>query len=356
MKYFLTFFSFFVLVTPVLVFAEFKPLVGIPGVENSEDFDQYLQSIYALAIGLAALLAVIKIVIAGVKWMTTDIVTAKGDAKSDIEGAVYGLILILGAVLILNIINPDIGKADLSFTPAPKSVAIPGQIELAAVRACKATTTCDFVVNKCPEIIATDGSTDPVYDCTDLQAKCLGEFSVSQTGREGACLTTNDVKAVALSQIASTNCPAGETCVAEKCSSLVGCGFFCTLKKGIYFDSITDVCVFSSPDQRLTENGEKIETLLAERNLSGRIITQTPVLNAFDAATGADKTYYLAELPATGFSTNAGNKNSSVISAMRQVCLVITDSALINGNADESDIKVLIETIGDKEYVGCVKQ
>ena len=41
------------------------------------------------------MLAVIKIVIAGVKYMTTDIVVTKGDAKKDTQEAILGLLMVL---------------------------------------------------------------------------------------------------------------------------------------------------------------------------------------------------------------------------------------------------------------------
>ena len=93
---------------PLITFAAgYRPIVGIPGVSDG-NFNEYINAIYALAISLAALLAVIKIIIAGVKWMMTDIVTSKMDAKKDIQGALLGLLVILAAVLVLTVINPDI--------------------------------------------------------------------------------------------------------------------------------------------------------------------------------------------------------------------------------------------------------
>lgn len=96
--------------------ADYTPLVGVPGVETSTDFNGYINSLYALSISIAALLAVIKIVIAGVKWMMTDIVTSKGEAKKDIQGAIVGLMVVLAAVLILYVINPNLVKIDLTLT------------------------------------------------------------------------------------------------------------------------------------------------------------------------------------------------------------------------------------------------
>jgi hypothetical protein len=65
----------------------FKPMVGLPNINPSSDFNSYINALYVLSISIAALVAVVKIIIAGVKWMLTDIVTSKQAAKADIEGA-----------------------------------------------------------------------------------------------------------------------------------------------------------------------------------------------------------------------------------------------------------------------------
>jgi hypothetical protein len=122
MKYVTHFFVLTILLAPTVIFAQplYQPLVGLPGtseggtLDANSDFNTYINALYALSIGIAALLAVIKIIIAGVKWMLTDIVTSKEEAKKDIKGALLGLIIVLSAVLILTVINPQLVKVDLT--------------------------------------------------------------------------------------------------------------------------------------------------------------------------------------------------------------------------------------------------
>jgi len=115
------------LLVPTLLFAQgYTSLVGLPGIgTNTTNFDAYIETIYAITITVAALLAVVKIVIAGVKWMTTDIVTSKGDAKKDIQGAVVGLLVVLSAVLVIEIINPDINDVNLAINNTPPPSGTP---------------------------------------------------------------------------------------------------------------------------------------------------------------------------------------------------------------------------------------
>ncbi len=97
--------------------AVYKPLVGIPGVDTT-NFDSFISTLYALSISIAGLLAVLKIILAGIKYMTTDIVPSKGAAKEEIKGALIGLVVVLSAVLILTVINPNITNVDLTLSPA----------------------------------------------------------------------------------------------------------------------------------------------------------------------------------------------------------------------------------------------
>ncbi len=97
---------------------KFIPLVGIPGIDaNEPGLGAYINALYRLAISLAALLAVVKIVIAGAKYMLDDIVTHKEEAKQDIWGALMGLLVIIGAVVILNTINSDLTETDFLVDP-----------------------------------------------------------------------------------------------------------------------------------------------------------------------------------------------------------------------------------------------
>jgi hypothetical protein len=95
---------------------EFVNLVGIPGLDSNglPNLNAYINALYRLSISIAALLAVIKIVIAGAKYMLTDIVPAKEEAKKDIQGAIIGLLIVIGAIIILNTINTDLTNLDLT--------------------------------------------------------------------------------------------------------------------------------------------------------------------------------------------------------------------------------------------------
>jgi len=74
----------------------------------------YLNLMIKLFIGICAVLAVIMIVMGGIQYMTSELISNKEEGKKRITQAIFGLLLALGAWLILSTINPDILKTDLS--------------------------------------------------------------------------------------------------------------------------------------------------------------------------------------------------------------------------------------------------
>ncbi len=111
----------------MLVQAAFQPFQQLPGLENVGDMttQQYIDVLYVIAITAAAILAVFKLIFAGVKYMTSEIVPTKSKAKEDIQGALLGLLIILAAVTILNTINPNLTQINF-LRNATKVVPIQG--------------------------------------------------------------------------------------------------------------------------------------------------------------------------------------------------------------------------------------
>jgi len=87
---------------------------------------KYLPGVFKLAIGLSAVFAVLMIVIGGFQYMSTDAIQKKSDGKERIKNAVFGLVLVIGAWLILNEINPNLLNLNLNIekvtTIAPKGI------------------------------------------------------------------------------------------------------------------------------------------------------------------------------------------------------------------------------------------
>ena len=173
---------------PHLSFAQsevsYSPLITGGGLDTS-NLGAYIDSLYLLSISAAALLATIKLIIAGAKYMLSDVVTTQGEAKKEIQSSLLGLLLVVSAVLILTIINPAlvannltiqrVAETEINFNqPAPGS----GAAADAAAEAAGAG-----VSGNCNKRITTE---DDKYEIITLDftgcapgdaAPFLGEFS-----------------------------------------------------------------------------------------------------------------------------------------------------------------------------------
>jgi len=142
-----------------------------------------VNNLYALSITLAALLAVIKIIIGGVKWMMSDIVTEKSEAKKEIRTALLGLLIVISAVVVLTVINPQTANINFNLVQIPAATlpVFVGPIELAPGEImesvdCKGTP-------QWSDINATD--------CTEATQKCIddgGTPTEKENGRSVDCL------------------------------------------------------------------------------------------------------------------------------------------------------------------------
>jgi hypothetical protein len=103
----------------------FIPNIEIPGlfsgeiVIGSESIGQYIAAFYIFFVALTGVLAVAMMVLAGFRWITAAGNASKiTEAKDMINGALFGLMLVLLSYLLLNLINPTLTKlAGLQLSP-----------------------------------------------------------------------------------------------------------------------------------------------------------------------------------------------------------------------------------------------
>ena len=154
----------FLLPEIVLAQAEpgFKLLVELPYLEDLKDgtpeIGSYVNALYLMAISIAAFLAVVKIIYSGVLYMLSDVITTKEEAKKGIWGALFGLLIVIGAVLILETINPQLTNLQvldgerLYLTTSSKELLAEREIEIKIEETCASygednceVMSCDFV-------------------------------------------------------------------------------------------------------------------------------------------------------------------------------------------------------------------
>jgi cell wall-associated NlpC family hydrolase len=100
-----------------------EPLAPLPGFTGNPDLGQWLESLFTILIVIAGLLALIMIIVGGITYITSESFGDKGKGKSYIMNAIAGLVLALGAWVILNTINPNLAE-DLNIKIPTVSLSI----------------------------------------------------------------------------------------------------------------------------------------------------------------------------------------------------------------------------------------
>lgn len=85
-------------------------------------FSTYLNIMIKIFIGICAVLAMLMIVIGGLEYMTSELISSKEHGKERIMNAIFGLLLALGSYALLNTINPDLLKVEVAIDPATLQV------------------------------------------------------------------------------------------------------------------------------------------------------------------------------------------------------------------------------------------
>ena len=121
--------AIFLLPSVALAATTYNLLAPIAGVSSVASLKDYLMLVFRATIGLAGVLAVIMLVICGIRLMGTGSVSGKSEAKECIWNAIFGIILILGSWLILNTINPlllnnNVALVGLASAPTTTPTAI----------------------------------------------------------------------------------------------------------------------------------------------------------------------------------------------------------------------------------------
>lgn len=125
---YLTMLSFFIFPVFSTVYAqtqtevkEYAVLAPLPGITDEgcvgdackTTLERYLPNMFNLMVGIAVTLAFIMIAWGGFTYATSDALMEKQDGKGHIESGIYGLLIVIGAWLILYTINPQILNFDL---------------------------------------------------------------------------------------------------------------------------------------------------------------------------------------------------------------------------------------------------
>lgn len=139
-----------------------EPLPGLTSVQNL-NFAQFLGAIFNLLITAGALLAVGTLVYAGISYILSEAFETKGEAKRRMQAALWGLVILLGAWLMLYTINPALLNFDLSVPGSTGSASQTNQ-----TNGSSASTTRDITVG--------GGTGTVIYDSIPVSADQMNKY------------------------------------------------------------------------------------------------------------------------------------------------------------------------------------
>lgn len=153
------------------------------------NLEKYLPGAFKLAVGLSAAFAVFMIVIGGFQYMSTDALQGKEEGKARIWNSVKGLVLVIGAWLILYTINPGLLELRLSID----TIEIKGPPSVSGGGALGTGATPGRVMT--PEEEADSNRIKKLLEGTDPNQKIVGTYSDACTkGQTTGCVNLNGLQ------------------------------------------------------------------------------------------------------------------------------------------------------------------
>lgn len=92
-------------------------------VDTTGNLSKYLNPMIKIFIGLCAVLSVVMIVVGGLEYMTSELISNKQAGKERIMQAILGLLIALGAYALLFTINPNLLKSDVNIPDTSTTTA-----------------------------------------------------------------------------------------------------------------------------------------------------------------------------------------------------------------------------------------
>ncbi len=110
---------------------DYTPLAPIPQLQDTSGkttVESFIPGAIRLIVGISGALAVIFIMIGGIKYLSTDAWGGKSEAKDTIQNAIFGLLLVIGAYVILNTVNPNLVNLRLEIEGLDGGRALDGDL------------------------------------------------------------------------------------------------------------------------------------------------------------------------------------------------------------------------------------
>lgn len=145
--------------------------VGFSGKKTFVNFGDFIKWIYQYGIQVAAVLAVIMIIVAGIQWATSAGSSERvSSARKRIGGALMGLFLALLSYMLLNLINPYMVNLRMPQVWKINTLGL-------------TPPYCDMITDGKKVSVKAGGP----YDVSPVEAQCGVDYFVEGTGDSGTC-------------------------------------------------------------------------------------------------------------------------------------------------------------------------
>lgn len=202
----------------------FVPLAHIPGltdpsttsVVNSASLAMFFNNLYRYLIGLAAIIAVVEIIWAGldIAYYHKDAVAEITEDKGRIRNAVFGLVLVLSPAIVFGIINPSILNLSLDLPPLDTRSSSSG-----SSNPLQTTVSAGKGQLKNGDDFFICTPSDAIRQCVQAKTSCAGTCASGFTSSSNLMCIKSDGSIG--STPSGTSCQTGETIVVHcLCSPL----------------------------------------------------------------------------------------------------------------------------------------
>ena len=217
----------------------FYKLTNLPGLEDlsnssSSNFPTFVNTLYKVCIGVAATLAVIMIMYAGIKFMTnTGSVSSNEEAKSYLQNAILGLVLVLSPAIVFGIINPQILDLKLNFSslqPQKLDDISTGSnkplltddgscsVDCAAGKSCQKGVCVDAAVDNSCSAISSGATITKAQEACCVKQGCSPQVKSFDSNLQATevctCSATTQSNGQSCTLANSGQCPSGQFCMS----------------------------------------------------------------------------------------------------------------------------------------------
>ena len=181
------------------------PLPGLPG-SGVTALGTYLPAVFNLAIGIAAVMAFVAITWGGITYATSDAITGKAQGREWITNAIWGLLLVIGAWVILYTINPQILKFDL-------------KLETPNVQAGEPTVTAGGACTNCTSLSAAGLPVKESISGASISQTIIGRLTLLNQSLKSNGVSWRITEGYPPSYVHKDSCHANGTCIDASLSN-----------------------------------------------------------------------------------------------------------------------------------------